>query len=242
MICHQGLGEGFSIFGTDIGSQGNLTSQGASIWGDTLPRAAATEQYTQMLQQGPPVRPSMDSNSSSGGLFGGKGLAGMPDNGSMLVYSCSDCARLAVCSCYAMHGDERFPQRASSGACEGQACSNGYYTVPRGFLLMMGVACRARGVPPAASWGHAPGCSVCQPGLCQPRAAPAAAELMGRFAHGPPRVDLVIHPIRKVSHTLGLHLLTARACTDFTCHMQSSTLLQAAASAYVLGLSLSHAL
>lgn len=83
MTCQQGLGESFSIFGADIGSQGYVASQGASIWGDTQSRAAATEQYTQMLQQGPPVRPSMDSNSSSGGLFGGKGCSGMPDDGRM---------------------------------------------------------------------------------------------------------------------------------------------------------------
>jgi hypothetical protein len=101
MICHQGLGEGFSIFGTDIGSQGYVTSQGASIWGDTLSRAAATEQYTQMLQQGPPVRPSMDSNGSSGGPFGGEGLSGMPDNGRMcglfMFRLCKTCCLFVLC-------------------------------------------------------------------------------------------------------------------------------------------------
>ena len=113
MTCQQGLGESFSIFGADIGNQGYVASQGASIWGDTQSRAAATEQYTQMLQQGPPVRPSMDSNSSSGGLFGGKGCSGMPDNGrmcSIIVFKM--CKKdgsfwnLAAYLCYAMHGNE----------------------------------------------------------------------------------------------------------------------------------------
>ena len=78
----QGHGEGFSMFSTDNGRQGYAEGKGGSIWGDSQSRAANMDQYTQLLQQGPAVRSSLDSR-SSGGLFGG----GPPDLLNMpLVY------------------------------------------------------------------------------------------------------------------------------------------------------------
>ena len=67
----QGHGEGFSMFSADNGQQGYAEGKAGSIWGDSQSRAANMDHYTQLLQQGPAVRSSLDSR-SSGGLFGGR--------------------------------------------------------------------------------------------------------------------------------------------------------------------------
>ena len=59
------------MFSTDSGRQGHAEGRAGSIWGDSQSRAANMDQYTQLLQQGPAVRSSLDSR-SSGGLFGGE--------------------------------------------------------------------------------------------------------------------------------------------------------------------------
>ena len=71
IVLLKGHGEGFSMFSTDNGRQGYAESKAGSIWGDSQSRAANMDHYTQLLQQGPAFRSSLDSR-SSGGLFGGK--------------------------------------------------------------------------------------------------------------------------------------------------------------------------
>ena len=72
----QGHGEGFSMFSMDNGRQGYAEAKAGSIWGDSQSRAANMDHYTQLLQQGPAVRSSLDSR-SSGGLFGGRSMDNM---------------------------------------------------------------------------------------------------------------------------------------------------------------------
>jgi len=60
------------MFSTDNGRQARQGDESTcSIWGDTQSRAANIDQYTQLLQQGPAVRSSMDLRGSQG-LFGGE--------------------------------------------------------------------------------------------------------------------------------------------------------------------------
>ena len=59
------------MFSTDNGRQGYGDENTGSIWGDSQSRAANIDQYTQLLQQGPAVRSSIDLRGSQG-LFSGE--------------------------------------------------------------------------------------------------------------------------------------------------------------------------